>query len=67
MFEPYVITGRANQSISGSKTFNSSSDSYDLINYGRVMFATEKINMPRENVVTPKEDSAVSSPCHGFK
>lgn len=54
-----------NNSSSGFKTNQSSSESYDLFNYAKVLFATEKINMPRDQVVDAESNQ--SSPSHGFK
>ena len=64
-YETYVKQENLKGSASGTKTNQSSSESYDLLNYTKVLFATEKINLPRDNVV--QAESNVSSPSHGFK
>lgn len=52
-----------------SKTEMTMTNSYNLYNYEQttknVFFVTEKLNLPREQVVTPNSNN--SSPSYGFK
>jgi hypothetical protein len=64
-YETFVPREGPIQSSSGFKTNQSSSESYDLLNYAKVLFATERINLPRDKVVDAQSNQ--SSPSHGFK